>query len=143
MSTYMQKPADVTRNWYVLDASGKSLGRVATEAASLLRGKHKVTFTPNVDGGDHVIVINAEKAVLTGNKLTQKKYYRHSGWVGGLKEIRYDRLMEQRPELAMELAVKRMLPNTPQGRGMFGRLRVYRGPEHKQAAQNPVLWETK
>lgn len=143
MSTYLQKPAEVVRNWYVLDATGKSLGRVAAEAASLLRGKHKVTYTPSVDGGDHVIVINAEKAVLTGNKLTQKKYYRHSGWVGGLKEIRYDRLMEERPELAMELAVKRMIPNTPQGRRMRVRLKVYRGPEHNHEAQKPVLWEVK
>lgn len=143
MSTYLQKPAEVNRNWYILDADGKPLGRVAAQAASLLRGKHKVTYTPNVDGGDHVIIINAEKAILTGNKATQKFYYRHSGWVGGLKEVRYDRLMKERPELAMQLAVKRMLPNTPQGRNMRGRLKVYKGAEHDQAAQKPVLWETK
>ena len=116
MSTYMPKAGQVDRKWYVLDAAGKPLGRVAVQAANLLRGKHKVTFAPHVDCGDHVIIINAEKAVLTGNKLTQKYYYRHTGYIGHLRAVRYDTLMAEKPEKAMELAVKRMVPDTTIGR---------------------------
>ena len=142
MSTYMPKAGQVDRKWYVLDAAGKPLGRVAVQAANLLRGKHKVTFAPHVDCGDHVIIINAEKAVLTGNKLTQKYYYRHhSGWVGGLKEVQYKTLMAEKPEKAMELAVKRMVPDTTIGRAAMTRLRIYAGAEHNHAAQKPEAWE--
>lgn len=140
MSTYMPKAADITRTWYILDAANKPLGRTATTAAHILRGKHKVTFAPHADCGDHVIIINAEKAVLTGNKLTQKFARRHSGWVGGLKEIRYDRLMKTRPEHAMMLAVKGMVPNTVIGRKALTRCRIFRGATHTHAAQNPQAW---
>lgn len=141
MSTFMAKAGEVTRKWYVLDAAGKPLGRVAAQAAVLLRGKHKTTFTPHVDCGDHVIIINCADAVLTGNKLTQKYYYRHTGYIGHLKAVRYDTLMAQKPEKAMELAVKRMLPDNTIGRAAFGRLRVYAGADHKHAAQKPENWE--
>lgn len=140
MSTYMPKPGDITRKWYVLDAAGKPLGRVAAVAAALLRGKHKPIFTPHVDCGDHVIILNAEQAVLTGDKLNQKYYRRHTGHVGGLKEVRYSTLMATRPQLAMELAVKGMLPNTTLGRKALSRLRVYKGAEHKHSAQKPEAW---
>ena len=141
MSTFMAKPADVTRKWYIIDAAGKPLGRVAAKAAELLRGKVKPTFTPHVDCGDHVIVINAEKAVLTGNKLEKKFYRRHTGFVGGLKEVKYATLMSTRPEKAMELAVKGMVPDTTIGRNALTRLRVYKGAEHKHAAQKPEALE--
>ncbi|MDR2933216.1 MAG: 50S ribosomal protein L13, partial [Oscillospiraceae bacterium] len=137
MSTYMPKDGDISRKWYILDAAGKPLGRTATTAAHILRGKHKPTFTPHSDCGDHVIILNAEKAVLTGNKLTQKYYRHHTGWVGGLKEIRYDDLMKQKPEKAMMLAVKGMIPDTTVGRKSLTRCRVYRGAEHKNQAQKP------
>lgn len=140
MSTTMQKPGEITRKWYILDAAGKPLGRTATTAAHILRGKHKVDFTPHADCGDHVIILNAEKAVLTGKKLEQKFYRWHSGWVGGLKEIRYDKLMEQNPEKAMMLAVKGMLPKGTVGRKSLTRCRVYRGAEHDQTAQKPEVW---
>ncbi len=140
MSTTLEKKESVSRKWYVIDAAGKPLGRTAVIAATLLRGKHKPTFTPNVDGGDFVIIVNAEKAVLTGKKASQKYYRRHSGWIGGLKEVRYDRLMEERPEFAVELAVKGMLPKNTLGREMLTRLRVYRGAEHNHQAQKPVAW---
>lgn len=140
MSTTMPKPAELTRKWYILDAAGKPLGRTAAKAATLLRGKHKPTFAPHADCGDHVIIINAEKAVLTGKKLEQKKYYRHSGWVGGLKEIGYDKLMKQKPEQAMMLAVKGMVPDTTIGRAALTRCRIFRGPEHTHAAQKPQAW---
>ena len=140
MSTYMPKASDIERKWYILDAAGKSLGRTAALAASLLRGKHKPAFTPHVDCGDHVIIINAEKAVLTGKKLEQKYYRRHSGWVGGLKETKYALLMETRPELAMNLAVKGMLPDTVLGRKALTRVRIYKGAEHKNIAQKPEVW---
>jgi large subunit ribosomal protein L13 len=133
----MQKPAEVKRAWHVIDAAGESLGHTAAAAASLLRGKHKTDFTPNVDGGDYVIVINCEKAVLTGRKLEQKYYRRHSGWPGGLKEIQYGKLMKERPEKAMWLAVKGMLPDTVIGRRALTRLRACRGAEHQNAAQKP------
>lgn len=137
MSTTLAKPAQVERSWYVLDAAGVPLGRVATQAAVLLRGKHKVIFTPHVDCGDHVIIINCDKAVLTGNKLDQKFYRRHSGWVGSLKETSYRKLMSERSDFAMMQAVRGMLPKNTLGANMLKRLRVYKGPEHKNAAQKP------
>ena len=141
MSTTMPKAGQIERKWYVLDAAGKPLGRVAAQAAVLLRGKHKALFTPHVDCGDHVIIINASKAVLTGNKLRQKYYYRHTGYIGHLKAVRYDTLMSQRPEKAMELAVKGMIPDNTIGRAALGRLRLFAGAEHKHAAQKPEAWE--
>ena len=140
MSTTMPKAAEITRKWYILDAADKPLGRTAATAATILRGKHKPDFAPNVDCGDHVIIINAEKAVLTGKKLEQKTYYRHSGWVGGLKEVKYDKLMKENPEKAMMLAVKGMVPDTVIGRAALTRCRVFRGAEHKHAAQKPQAW---
>ncbi len=140
MSTFMPKANDITRKWYILDAEGKALGRVATVAASILRGKHKTIFTPNVDCGDCVIILNADKVVLTGKKDTQKFYRHHSGWVGGLKEVKYGELMSKKPEFAMEIAVKRMLPDNTLGRTAMTRLRVYKGSEHNHAAQNPEQW---
>ena len=139
-SSYLQKPNDVERKWYIIDAADKPLGRVATVAATILRGKHLPTYTPNVDCGDHVIIINAEKAVLTGNKLDQKVRYYHTGWVGGIKEIRYNKLMAESPEKAMSYAVNGMLPNNSIGRKAGTRLHVYRGAEHKQEAQKPIAW---
>ena len=137
MSTFMQKPHEVERKWYVLDAKGKPLGRVAAKAAVLIRGKHKPTFTPHVDCGDHVIIINCKDAKLTGNKLTQKFYYRHTGYIGHLKEVRYDKLMTERPDRAMMLAVKGMIPDTTIGRKALTRLRVFAGNEHCHEAQKP------
>lgn len=139
MSTYMAKAGEVSRKWYVIDAAGKPLGRVATIAANVLRGKNKPTFTPHVDCGDHVIVINCEKAVLTGKKLENKVYYRHTGYVGGLKQVKYSTLMAEKPELAMELAIKGMVPDTTIGRQALTRLRIYKGSEHIHAAQKPEM----
>ncbi len=141
MSTYMPKAGDITRNWYVIDAAGKPMGKVAVEAARLLRGKHKAIFTPHADCGDHVIIINAEKAVLTGNKLEQKTYYHHTGYIGNLKEVKYKTLMQTKPDFAMTLAVKGMLPDTVIGRKALTRLRVVKGAEHPHAAQKPEVWE--
>ena len=140
MSTYMPKAGDITRTWYILDAEGQSLGRVAAKAAHILRGKHKPTYAPHADCGDHVIIINTDKAVLTGKKLDQKSYKWHTGWIGGLKEVQYKKIMTERPEFAMELAVKGMLPKNTLGREMLTRLRVYRGAEHKHQAQKPEAW---
>lgn len=140
MSTTMAKNETMQRKWYILDAAEKPLGRTAALAASLLRGKHKTDFTPNVDCGDFVIVLNAGEAVLTGNKLQQKYYRRHSGYVGGLKEIQYKTLMATRPELAMQLAVKGMLPKNKLAEKELTRLKVFRGSEHTHAAQKPVAW---
>ena len=140
MSTTMAKKETVQRKWYVLDAAGKPLGRTAVTAAKLLRGKHKADFTPNVDCGDFVIVINAEKAILTGKKLDQKFYRHHSGWMGGLKEVKYRTLMQTKPELAMQLAVKGMLAHNIIGKDSLSRLHVYRGGEHEHAAQKPEIW---
>lgn len=140
MSTTMAKKETVQRKWYVLDTAGKPLGRTATTAAKLLRGKHKTDFTPNVDCGDFVIIVNTEKAVLTGKKMEQKYYRHHTGWIGGLKEVKYRLLMEQRPAFAMELAVKGMLPKNSIGRSALTRLKLYAGPEHKNAAQKPEAW---
>lgn len=137
MSTFMANAQNIERKWYIIDAAGKPLGRVATKAAHILRGKHKPTFTPHADCGDHVIIVNCEKAVLTGNKLVQKKLYWHTGWVGHLKEIRYDKLMAENPEKAMKIAVQGMLPKNTVGRKSATRLRLYRGAEHKNAAQQP------
>ena len=140
MSTTLAKKETMTRKWYILDAAGKSLGRTAAQAAVLLRGKHKPIYTPNVDCGDFVIIINAEQAVLTGNKLTQKMYRRHSGWVGGLKEVKYDKIMAERPELAMQLAVKGMMAKNNLDRLAQNRLRIFRGAVHKHEAQQPTAW---
>ena len=139
-SSFLLKPADVDRKWYVIDAAGKPLGRVAATVASILRGKHLPTFTPNVDCGDFVIVINAKDAVLTGNKLYQKIHYYHTGWVGGIKEIHYDKLMVENPEKAMWYAVNGMLPNNSIGRKAITRLKVYANDTHNHEAQNPVAW---
>lgn len=140
MSTFMAKPAEVERKWYIIDAEGKSLGRIASAAASILRGKIKPTFTPNVDCGDFVIILNADKVVLTGNKLEQKYYRYHTGYVGGLKEIKYKTLMAEKPEKAVTLAVKGMLPHNTIGAKALTRLRVYAGAEHEHAAQNPEVY---
>ncbi len=141
MSTTLAKKETVSRKWYVLDAAGKPLGRTAVKAATLLRGKHKPDYTPNVDCGDFVIVVNASQAVLTGNKLRDKFYRHHSGWIGGLKEVQYATLMAKRPEFAMEQAVKGMLAKNTLGREQLTRLHVYAGAEHKHQAQKPEVWE--
>lgn len=141
MSTYMPKASDIVRKWYVLDAAGKPMGRVAAQAAVLLRGKHKVEFAPHADCGDHVIIINADKAVLTGNKLDQKMYYHHTGYIGNMKKVKYSTLMRTKPVFAMELAVKGMIPDSVIGRKALTRLRVYAGADHKHAAQKPEAWE--
>ncbi len=141
MSTFMPKAGQVDRKWYVLDAAGKPLGRVAAEAAKLLRGKHKPIFTPHVDCGDHVIIINCADAVLTGNKLLNKHYYRHTGYIGHLKSVRYDTLMNENPTKAMELAVKGMIPSNSLGRTALTRLRLFAGAEHKHVAQQPTVWD--
>lgn len=141
MSTYMPKVADIKRDWYVLDAEGKTLGAVAAEAAVLLRGKHKPTFAYHEDCGDNVIIINAEKVVLTGKKLDQKMYYHHTGYIGNMKEVKYSTLMKEKPEFAVEKAVKGMLPDSTIGRKAFTRLHVYKGAEHKHQAQMPKVRE--
>ena len=141
MSTTLQKPAEVERRWYVIDAAGKPLGRTAALVATLLRGKNKATFTPNVDCGDHVIVINCKDAVLTGKKLDQKIYYRHSAYISGLKATKYRDLMATRPEFAMYLAVKGMLPGNTLGRKALTRLHAYADANHKNAAQKPEVYE--
>ena len=141
MSTYMAKVETVERKWYVIDAAGKPMGRTAAAAATILRGKHRPEFTPHVDCGEFVIIINADKAILTGRKLEQKYYRRHSGYIGGLKEVQYKTLMATKPELAMELAVKGMLPHNSIGAKSFTRLKVFAGAEHNHAAQKPVAVE--
>ena len=141
MSTYMEKAGQVERKWYILDAAGKPLGRVAAQAAVLLRGKHKPTYTPHVDCGDHVIIINCAQAVLTGAKLQKKLWQRHTGWIGGLKTVPYSQLMATRPQKAMEMAVNGMLPNNTNGRAAATRLRVYADANHEQAAQKPEVFE--
>ena len=140
MSTTLAKKETIARKWYLLDAAGVPLGRTAVKAANILRGKHKPDYTPNVDCGDFVIIVNTSEAVLTGNKLLQKYYRRHSGWVGGLKEVQYKRLMETRPDFAMTLAVRGMMAKNTRDRNALKRLRVFRGAEHKHAAQKPVAW---
>ena len=141
MSTYMPKAGDITRKWYVIDAADKPLGKTAVKVADILRGKHRPEFTPHVDCGEFVIVINASKAVLTGNKLNQKMYYHHSGYIGHLKEVKYSTLMKTRADFAMTLAVKGMIPDTVIGRKALTRLRVFKGAEHVHASQKPEAWE--
>ena len=138
MSTTMLKKETVERKWYVIDAEGKTLGKVAVAAATILNGKHRPEYTPHVDCGECVIVINAGKVVLTGKKLDQKIHYRHTGYIGGMKAVKYRTLMATKPEMAVELAVKGMLPKNTIGDNSFGRLKVYAGAEHKQAAQMPI-----
>jgi len=139
--TFSPKAADVERQWYVIDATGVVLGRLASQIATLLRGKHKPIFAPHVDTGDFVIVVNADKVVLTGKKLEQKKAYRHSGYPGGLRALPYSELMQKRPEIAVEKAVKGMLPKNSLGRKMAKKLKVYAGPDHPHQAQKPVPFE--
>ena len=140
MKTYMANPDKIERKWYVVDAEGCTLGRLASEVAKVLRGKNKSIFTPHIDCGDNVIVINADKIILTGNKLNQKVRYYHTGWVGGIKEIHYNKLMAEEPEKAVMYAVNGMLPNNTIGRKALTRLRVYKGTEHDHQAQNPIAW---
>ncbi|GAB3104268.1 50S ribosomal protein L13 [Isoptericola nanjingensis] len=141
MRTYTPKPGDVQRDWYVVDATDVVLGRLASQVATLLRGKHKPTFAPHVDGGDFVIVINADKVALSGNKRETKLAYRHSGYPGGLRSVNYGELLEKNPERAVEKAVRGMLPKTSLGRDQLGKLKVYRGAEHPHAAQQPKQFE--
>ena len=142
-TTYSPKKGEIERKWYIIDAAEKPLGRVATEAAKLLRGKHKPTFTPNIDMGDHVIILNCKDVILTGNKLNQKIYRHHSGYIGGMKETPAKVMLEKNPEKAMMLAVKGMLPHNSLGRSMLKKLRVYAGAEHENQAQKPEVWEVK
>ena len=141
MSTFMAQPNAIERKWYVIDAANKPLGRTAAAAATILRGKHRATFTPHVDCGEFVIVINADKAILTGNKLNDKYYHHHSGYIGGLKSVQYKTLMAEKPEMAMELAIKGMLPKNSIGAKSFTRLKVYAGAAHNHEAQKPVPYE--
>ena len=141
MSTFMLKKEDVARKWYIIDAEGKTLGKVAVAAATILNGKHRPEYTPHIDCGDCVIVINAEKVVLTGKKLDQKTYYRHSGYIGGLKAVKYRQIMATRPEMAVTLAVKGMLPKNKKGDASLTRLAVFKGAEHNHAAQKPEAVE--
>ena len=140
MSTYMANPKAIERKWYVIDAAGKPMGHTAAAAAAILRGKHKPTFTPNVDTGDYVIILNSDKAVLTGRKLEQKMYRTHSGYAGGLKETQYRHLMENKSDFAMMLAVHGMLPSNHMGRTALSRLKIFKGAEHTHAAQKPEAW---
>lgn len=139
MKTYMAKGETLQRNWYVVDAEGMVLGRLSSQVAAILRGKHKPIYTPHVDTGDHVIIVNADKVVLTGKKLDQKKYYRHTGYPGGLRETTYRTLMQTKPEFAVYESIRRMMPKGPLGRKMLTKLRVYAGPEHENAAQKPQV----
>ncbi|MEO2267855.1 50S ribosomal protein L13 [Pseudoalteromonas pernae] len=139
MKTFVAKPESVKRDWYVVDAEGKTLGRIATEIARRLRGKHKAEYTPHVDTGDYIIVINAEKVTVTGNKTQDKMYYGHTGYPGGLKSINFEKLQAKAPEMIIEKAVKGMLPRGPLGRAMFRKLKVYAGTEHNHAAQQPQV----
>lgn len=139
MKTYSARPKDIHREWFIVDAAGVPLGRLATRAATILRGKHKPMYTPSMDTGDNVIVINAEKVTMTGKKAQSKKYYRHSGYPGGLKEITFEKMMAKDPTRVIELAVKGMLPHNSLGRAMFKKLKVYAGSEHPHAAQHPKI----
>ena len=141
MSSYIAKPSEIERKWYILDAEGKTLGRLASEAAMILRGKKKPTYTPFLDCGDYVIVINAEKVQVTGKKATEKIYKHHTGYPGGLREITFEKLQAKDPEEIIRHAVKGMMPKGPMGRQMYKKLKVYAGPEHKHAAQKPEVWE--
>ena len=142
-TTYTAKSNEIERKWYILDASGKPLGRVAAEAAKLLRGKHKPTFTPNVDTGDHVIILNCKDVILTGKKLDQKIYRHHTGYIGNMKETTARNILENKPERAMMLAIKGMLPKNRLGRQMITKVRIYEGSEHENQAQKPEVWEVK
>ena len=142
-TTYSAKSNDIERQWYIIDASGKPLGRVAAEASKLLRGKHKPTFTPNVDTGDHVIILNCKDVILTGKKLDQKIYRRHTGYIGNMKEISARNMLQDNPEKAMMLAIKGMLPKNRLGRQMINKVRIYSGNEHENQAQKPIVWEVK
>ncbi|EPK7359154.1 MULTISPECIES: 50S ribosomal protein L13 [Enterobacteriaceae] len=139
MKTFTAKPETVKRDWYVVDATGKTLGRLASELALRLRGKHKAEYTPHVDTGDYIIVLNADKVAVTGNKRTDKVYYRHTGYVGGLKEATFEEMIARHPERVIEIAVKGMLPKGPLGRAMYRKLKVYAGNEHNHAAQQPQV----
>jgi large subunit ribosomal protein L13 len=141
MKTYSAKAETVERDWFLIDADGKTLGRLASEIARRLRGKHKAIYTPHVDTGDYIVVINAEKVKVTGNKAKDKMYYRHSGYMGGLKEINFEDLIQKDPQRVIETAVKGMLPKNPLGRAMFRKLKVYAGAQHKHAAQQPQVLE--
>ena len=141
MNTFSAKPAEVRRDWYVVDATGKTLGRLSSEIAHRLRGKHKPEFTPHVDTGDYIVVINAEKVRVTGNKLKDKMYHRYTGYVGNLKSMPLEKLLDEKPERVIELAVKGMLPRGPLGRQMYSKLRVFAGPEHTHTAQQPIPLE--
>lgn len=141
MKTYSAKPDTIQREWLVVDAKGKALGRLASEVARRLRGKHKPIYTPHMDTGDYIVVINASKVRVTGNKKTDKMYYRHTGYIGNLKSINFEKLVKKSPELIIEKAVKGMMPKNPLGRAMFRKLKVYAGPEHKHTAQQPKLLE--
>ena len=143
MKTFVPKTADINRKWYVVDAEGLVLGRLASQVANILRGKNKPIYTPNVDTGDYVIIVNADKVVLTGKKLDQKIYYHHSGYAGGLKETKYRKLMAEKPELAVRHAVVGMLPKGPLGRQMAKKLKIFAGPEHDHAAQQPEVLDLK
>ena len=142
-TTYSIKKSEIERKWYIIDASGKPLGRVAAEAAKLLRGKHKPTFTPNVDTGDHVIILNCKDVILTGKKLDQKVYRHHTGYIGNMKETSARNMLQEKPEKAMMLAVSGMLPKNSLGRQMIKKLRLYAGSEHENIAQKPEVWEVK
>ena len=141
MKTFSAKPAEVRRDWYVVDATGKTLGRLSTEIAHRLRGKHKPEYTPHVDTGDYIVVINAEKVRVTGNKLQDKMYHHHTGYIGNLKSVPLNKMLDEHPERVIEKAVKGMLPRGPLGRQMLSKLRVFAGPEHKHAAQQPIPLE--
>jgi large subunit ribosomal protein L13 len=141
MSTFSAKPAEVRRDWFVVDATGKTLGRLSTEIAHRLRGKHKPEYTPHVDTGDYIVVVNAEKIRVTGNKLKDKKYHRYTGYIGNLKTESLETMLEDHPERVLQSAVKGMLPKGPLGRQMFKKLRVFKGPEHDHAAQQPIPLE--
>jgi len=141
MKTFSAKPAEVRRDWYLVDATGKTLGRLSTEIARRLRGKHKPEYTPHVDTGDYIVVVNAEKIRVTGNKLKDKIYYHHTGYIGNLKSISLEKMLEETPERVLEHSVKGMLPRGPLGRKMFAKLRVFAGPEHSHAAQQPIPLE--
>ena len=141
MKTYTAKPSDIKQDWYIVDASGKTLGRLATEIARRLRGKHKPEYTPHMDTGDYIVVINAKEVKVTGNKTTDKIYHHHTGFPGGLKSITFDKLIAKKPEMVIEKAVKGMLPRGPLGRDMYRKLKVYPGAEHKHSAQQPKVLE--
>ena len=141
MKTFSAKPAEVRRDWYVVDATGKTLGRLSTEIARRLRGKHKPEYTPHIDTGDYIVVVNAEKVRVTGNKLKDKMYHRYTGYIGNLKSMPLDKMLKEHPERVIESAVKGMLPRGPLGRKMLSKLRVFAGPEHSHAAQQPIPLE--